>query len=96
TNNESVLVQSTAGIAEATDSSIRLYPNPAISAINITANQNLQKISIMDSAGRHISTVVFTSGAINQQLDISHLNAGIYFVKIKSKQGVNMLKFVKE
>lgn len=96
TNNESVLVQSTASIAETTDASIRLFPNPAGSSLNLRAISSINKLNILDASGRVISTAVFAGNSNEHQVDISNLSSGIYFATIQSNTGSSTIKFIKE
>lgn len=96
TNTETVTVQSTASIAETTDASISLYPNPANNLVNVTAAQAIKQATVIDTTGRLVSSTVFVNRATSQQLDITDLNTGVYFVKVQSELGVKVVKVVKE
>jgi hypothetical protein len=74
------------GINEVSASDVRLYPNPASKVLNIQASEIISAISVLDEMGR----VVAEADDINSfhyQLNTSHLNSGIYFVRIYSTQG---------
>ncbi|MBK7109092.1 MAG: T9SS type A sorting domain-containing protein [Bacteroidetes bacterium] len=61
-----------------------LYPNPANYSISINANYEEQKVlqlEIYTLQGYRIYSSVYT---LNQPLDISKLNSGIYFIKLKN------------
>lgn len=66
---------------------VELYPNPAQSQLNIRllSNENLASVTIYDARG---NTVYVNrenlQNTTSYQLNISHLNEGIYFVKINS------------
>lgn len=66
---------------------VELYPNPAQSQLNIRllTNENLASVTIYDARG---NTVYVNrenlQNTTSYQLNISHLNEGIYFVKINS------------
>lgn len=61
---------------------ISLYPNPANTYINIVANEtNFAAISIYSINGQLLQTLAFEQ-ANNTTIDISMLQAGIYFMKI--------------
>lgn len=57
-----------------TMANIRLYPNPASSALNITGTTGSGPIVLLDDAGRFVG---YLKTGVN---DVSRLTAGIYFV----------------
>jgi subtilisin family serine protease len=75
------------------------YPNPVQNEINVLAeieNANDVKISIIDIAGKEISS--FTSNAnnsIEQTIDVSKLTNGVYFIVLETEFDTFMKKFVK-
>lgn len=96
TNTETVTVMSTASIGETTDSSIKLFPNPASSFINLTAANRLESASIMDIKGRMLSQTNFTGNATEQPISLENLSSGIYFLIIKSEVGQKVEKLIME
>ncbi|MDD2200359.1 MAG: PKD domain-containing protein, partial [Bacteroidales bacterium] len=61
--------------------SLTIYPNPANSMINvITGDDNANSIIISDVLGKSIINI--NNPRLNQEIDVSELNAGIYFVKV--------------
>jgi len=84
----------TTGIANELANSVRLYPNPATSVLNIEG-ENIKTIAINNLAGQ----TILTFEANNQQtvLDVQSLENGIYFVKVLTNQGnTHVQKFVKQ
>ena len=68
-----------------------LYPNPATTEItldNIPANG---QVTIYKSDG----TLVGTRKVTDNKVDVSELVQGIYFIKVKGNQTINVLKFIK-
>jgi hypothetical protein len=96
TNTETVTVQSTASIYEATDASIAVYPNPTSSLLNITSENGIQNVTVMNINGRLLSQYQFTSNQLAQQIDVSNLGTGMYFVTIVSDLGSSTQKVVVE
>ncbi|MEP1804251.1 T9SS type A sorting domain-containing protein, partial [Nonlabens ulvanivorans] len=84
TNTETVTVMSTASVGESTDSSIKVYPNPAKSFINLSASNSLESVTIMDINGRTLSQTNFTGNSTDQRVSLENLSSGIYFVTIQS------------
>ncbi|MEP3974791.1 T9SS type A sorting domain-containing protein [Nonlabens ulvanivorans] len=96
TNTETVTVMSTASVGESTDSSIKVYPNPAKSFINLSASNSLESVTIMDINGRTLSQTNFTGNSTDQRISLENLSSGIYFVTIQSGLGQKVEKLVVE
>ena len=73
----------------------QLFPNPATDELNILfSQQGNYEVKIVDELGRE----VFSRATSIQHptFNIQHLFSGIYFVSVKSKDGIATEKFVKE
>ena len=90
-------VEDTTGIEQQLLSEIQVYPNPATDVLTIDLGAVTQTIQIqfIDAVGRVVKTESI-SGDQNQ-LDISDLNQGMYFISLSSADGVQRIeKLVKE
>jgi len=65
--------------------SIQVYPNPAQNSIYIQNGQNSRAL-IYNLQGLQLLTMDLSSAS--ETLDISHINAGVYILKIETKVGV--------
>lgn len=65
---------------------INIYPNPATSVINVTAN-NLKKINVYNAVGQLIFTEDTTSD--NVSVDTQNWTNGLYYVTIETIDGNN-------
>ena len=65
---------------------IDIYPNPTLGMINIKTNENINKVSIVNILGNE---VLFTDNVNTNSIDISHLDAGIYFININTSKGTH-------
>jgi hypothetical protein len=63
-----------------------IYPNPTTGIINVRASENIKSISVFDILGKQISNKDIHSN--DTQIDITNYNAGIYYLKIFSENGV--------
>jgi hypothetical protein len=74
-------------------SNFAVSPNPASDVLNIANSSNIDVngIQITDINGRIVSEV---KGMTNQ-INVSELNAGVYFLKISSAQGTGTTKIIK-
>jgi hypothetical protein len=71
---------------------ISVYPNPAGDRLflNIPSSLTIDEVNLYDTLGKRISVSLF-----NNQIDVSNLNSGIYFIKINALNGTLTKKFVK-
>jgi len=74
------------------DFEINIYPNPAHNLLNIRIyNSNKFDINIVDVYGKQVKQF---NSTINR-IDISNLDVGIYFIRIKNNDNTIVKKFVK-
>jgi hypothetical protein len=78
---------------------IQIYPNPASEFITLstakTINSNVQ-INIIDVAGRLAQQVSYNNmqAQVPQQIDISKLSKGVYFVKLSAGSEQHIQKLI--
>lgn len=84
---------STLGVEEnvLTDLQVSVYPNPASEYINITTTLELTKVELFDLLGKR----VFDTGKTSQ-IGISHLQKGIYLLKVHTTNGMLIKKIIKK
>lgn len=76
-------------------SKFNIYPNPVNDIISISSdNLMFDNISLTDINGRLIKETV-TNSVTNYNLNISDLNSGVYFMKIKTAEGILDKKIIK-
>ncbi|MEZ4779754.1 MAG: T9SS type A sorting domain-containing protein [Flavobacteriaceae bacterium] len=82
------------GIKEAAVEAFHIFPNPVDEILKIEAKKNFEIIciNIYDISGRLIETERNNF----QQINISHLNKGLFFVEIKTNKGVEAKKVIKK
>ena len=70
-----------------------VYPNPASDVVNISNKNNIvvKSMQLTDLNGRVIKNI----NANETQINISDLNAGVYFLKVSSDQGSGSTKIIK-
>ena len=76
------------------DDSVKVYPNPAHTIINISCNTTIQSIALYDIQGRLLETDLANNNEVS--FDISDKSNGVYFIKITSDKGSKVEKIVKE
>ncbi|MCX6231642.1 MAG: T9SS type A sorting domain-containing protein [Bacteroidetes bacterium] len=78
------------GINEINDNGLVVYPVPAKDIVNIKLNASIQQIAIMNISGQKLSEIAVN--AREAVLDIAKLSNGIYFLQIKTSNGILMKK----
>lgn len=73
------------------DLSIKVYPNPASSIVAISSEGEIENVTIYSTNG----AVVLKSGKY-ETIDISSLEAGIYFVFVQTNNGIQTVKIQKK
>lgn len=76
------------------DKSLLLFPNPVSSFVNVKSDFIIKSIDLYDALGRIIETSL-----INQKvgvINIENKSKGIYYLKVKTAQGSNLEKILKE
>lgn len=76
------------------DNSIEVYPNPTASIVTIECNNSIKSIQLYDVQGRLLQTQILDNQIAS--IDISQKQAGVYFVKVTSENGVKVERIIKE
>ncbi len=80
------------GVDENELNNFTIYPNPSSDFLVISETGLIQKIQVFDLLGKKINS--FTEDF--EQLDISNLRNGLYFLKIYSENEIYLEKFIKK
>jgi N-acetylneuraminic acid mutarotase len=75
-----------------TSTDINVYPNPATNSIIIEGLANTAIAEVYDLSGK----IILAQQISTNQIDISTLAEGLYFIKLTSPEGSVVRKFVKE
>ncbi|SDI16247.1 T9SS type A sorting domain-containing protein [Chryseobacterium jejuense] len=70
--------------------SFHIFPNPTSDFIQIDTPENIKEVNIYSSLGQKVMTSQTT------KINVKSLNAGIYWVEIKTKNGATVHKVVKK
>ncbi|WP_033956804.1 DUF7619 domain-containing protein [Psychroserpens jangbogonensis] len=94
TNNyTTVVAEDNLSTSDFSLSKIKVYPNPVNDFLNIKAEFAIDAIGVYDIEGRKVLEILQNR---TNQLDMSALNSGIYFVKVFSTFGNDTLKIIKK
>ena len=69
-----------------------VYPNPVSNVLKIKTDEEIQQISIFNMNGSLVKTL---NNNVNS-IDLTHLNRGIYLVKVYTKHGIITKKIIKK
>lgn len=73
---------------------LQLYPNPVREVLNfvLPSSVNIENISVYNAAGQLVKTVAGRA----QNINLSALKTGLYFVHVKTNQGIQYHKVLKK
>ena len=75
-----------------TRTEVKLFPNPTNGQINFETKDKIEEFLIFNSIGQ----ILFKNTFGDTSLDISHLRDGIYFLRIKTNNGLIFRKVIKK
>ena len=94
TNNE-VTIFSALGVNDLIlDQSVKVYPNPVVNVVAISAQNTINSIQVYDVQGRLLQ--VQMNGGMNAVLDLSSKEAGIYLLNINTDLGSKIVRIIKQ
>ena len=94
-DNMSVSTSSSAGIEDYEAKTFKAFPNPVADMLTVQGNLPIEQVEVFNQLGQSILTVK-ENALQNNQIDLSRLNAGIYFVEITSDTKTETLRVVKK
>lgn len=76
---------------------LNIYPNPTTSKVFFDNSiHNFENVSVVNSLGQVVSKNTFSTFLSNQEIDLSSLPSGIYFIKLNNNQITKTVKVIKE
>jgi hypothetical protein len=88
-DNITLMAQSYLGTEGFAGFAPEIYPNPANDVIQVLSSEEVIQITVIDLHGR----VILTAG--NSDLDVAHLQSGMYIMLIETASGIVQKSFVK-
>ena len=85
----------TASIDDYDSKLFSVFPNPVVDILNIDGNAAIDSIEIINQLGQSVLEVDINS-MFNNQINLSKLNTGIYFVRVKSAFKTQTLQILKQ
>lgn len=89
-NEEVVIPAEATGLVESSGVVLGVYPNPASDFVTVSAESNIESITIVDLKGKPVISTFDT------QIDVSSLGSGMYFILANTSEGVAATQFIKE
>ena len=74
---------------------VELYPNPAVDMVSIKSNSMIDRIEILDHAGR-VLKVQSVNDRVETQVSLKGMAAGSYLIRIHSGKNVAVRKLIKQ
>jgi hypothetical protein len=71
---------------------INLFPNPVKNQLTIQTSENIDFVEIFNINGAKITE--FRN--VNEAIDVSNFADGVYFLRVRSNETVNTIRFIKE
>ena len=81
------------GSVSSVSSSLMLYPNPASEMLTVAADREIVSVAIYSISGAQVVTVAGNGGS-EVRCDVSGLAGGVYFTRVKTATGTDVLRFV--
>jgi len=76
--------------------SVKVYPNPTTGKLSVSSEQlSVESIEVFDVYGRKLLSHHLITSSSNHLIDIFHLTAGTYFLKIATETGTVTKKIIK-
>ncbi|MAP54070.1 T9SS type A sorting domain-containing protein [Altibacter sp.] len=89
-----ITVELLLGVDEAALAGIRYYPNPVTDQLNIEHSQTIRSVTLFNALGQSIVSKEYDSTSV--LLDLSHVAAGSYFMRITTQEGSKTFSVLKK
>ncbi|WP_047547460.1 T9SS type A sorting domain-containing protein [Psychroserpens sp. Hel_I_66] len=76
------------------NNTVKVYPNPAREILNIFSSENIENYKIFDILGKNVAST--STEMISNEISISHLKDGIYFIRLNTATSSSVIKFIKK
>ena len=84
--------KSTVSIKSLNAAKVNIYPNPASDNLTITADKQIQMVTVLNNIGQSVLTMNPDSKVVS--LDVSKLTNGVYFIRTTSEEGQTTSKLI--
>jgi pectate lyase len=70
---------------------VHIYPNPTNAQITLDSAEPIEELTIVTSMGQIVESIVNPKNTI----DVAHLRSGVYFLQVKTNDGISSQRFIK-
>ena len=84
-------IENNSSVAQVAVATTKVYPSPAVNAVNIETAEEISAISVYNVAGAMVATNNDIEGN-RAVIDVESLASGIYFVRINNTETVRFIK----
>ncbi len=96
TNMYSTSVQENLSVNDFELNDVVLFPNPVNNQLYIKSNLNIDTIKIFDINGRLIQNKTMNDSNVQNEVSVSALKSGVYFIEVYSNGQKEVLRFIKK
>jgi predicted extracellular nuclease len=82
------------GISTFNGKTVRAYPNPASETITVEIPEMVEMVKILDINGKLVEEYLTSESTLT--IDVNHLQAGAYFLKLEAKDSYSFIKITIE
>ncbi len=82
----------TTSIQEKEFEAFSVYPNPSSTIVHIKGTNKVKIVSLMDISGKNVQAIPHNK--LKNELDISSIENGVYFLKIQTINGIITKKLI--
>ena len=86
TMTDYITVNPVTGVGSTYPERVKIYPNPASASVSISFPKQIESIEVFDLMGKQLLKKFVNVNSI--ELDISGLDSGLYFINIKTEEGI--------
>jgi len=93
-----ITVEAIVGLNEQMDATLNVYPNPATNWVQLewSIQAHWSRLSVYDVRGKLVHEAPSIVAGNNLQIDVSHWETGMYFIRISNESQQQQIQFLKE
>lgn len=94
----SFIADITDAVIPVANTELNIFPNPVSDKLTLESSGELNSqltIELFDLSGKRLQTLKIKEGRVNQEIDMSYLTSGIYFLKVSSLKDAHVTKLIK-
>ena len=85
---------SAVGLNQVRISNLKIYPNPNAGVFELSADDVIEQIEVMNVAGQVVQKI--DAGSTQMKIDIQALTDGVYFIRVQINGYSSVVKVIKQ